>query len=144
MVDQKQLLREPDNDELERLSQLDLDEVPPDKWARNLVEMIEVMSAAYRRDGLPEHKASRLASMGVLAIAEHHGGRQFYLPRGDTLLTALRDADIYRRANRGNIETLAAEHGLTVSQIYRICRLQRALHIGKVQGRLFEEKESSS
>lgn len=139
MPEQGALMPEPGVEELEGLSQLDVSDVPTEKWARGLVEFIEQIEAAYVRAGLPEDQAFELASLGVRTIAEYRGGRQFYLPRGDALLTALRDADIFRRANRGNIERLAADNGLTVSQIYRICRQQRALHIRKTQGRLFQD-----
>ena len=54
---------------------------------------------------------------------------------------ALRDAEIYRRAHRGNILTLASEYGLTERHIWRICRQQRKLHLEKIQGRLFEDME---
>lgn len=140
MAEQRPLLRDPDADDYDGLVGRELTDVPVEKWARGLVEMIEVMEAAFRRVGIGEELAFRLASDGAFAVAEYHGGRQFYLPRGDALITAVRDAAIYRRANRANIESLAAEHGLTVSQIYRICRQQRALHIGRTQGRLFDDQ----
>jgi Mor family transcriptional regulator len=141
MTQQPSLMPEADADELETLSQRDVDDVPPEKWARSLVESIEVIESAYRRAGLSADEAFRLASIGVRAVSEWRGGRQFYWPQGDALLTALRHAEIYHRANRSNIEALAEEFGLNVSQIYRICRQQRALHIRKVQGRLFKEEE---
>lgn len=141
MADQRPLLSDPDDEALESLSQRDVDAVPDDKWARSLVESIEVIEAAFARQGLDGEQAFGLASVAVRAVAEFRGGRQFYWPRGDALMTALRDVAIYHRANRGNIEALAAEYGLTVSQIYRICRQQRALHIRKTQGRLFENNK---
>lgn len=140
MPNQAGLLPAPTSDELEGLSQRDVVDVPAAKWARALVEFIEQIELVYVRDGMPADDAFRLASLAVRSIAEFRGGRQFYLPRGDELLTALRHAEIFHRANRANIEALAAEHGLTVSQVYRICRQQRALHIRKTQGRLFDDK----
>lgn len=139
MAEQPELLPQANTAELESLAAQDVSDVPPEKWARSLVESIEVIEAAYKRDGLDADTSFRLASLGVRAVAEYRGGRQFYWPRGDALITALRDAEIYHRANRSNIAELASEHGLTDSQIYRICRQQRALHIRKVQGRLFDE-----
>lgn len=139
MNDQRELLPDATASDLDGLSTLDVADVPQEKWARSLVESIEVMEATYRRAGVDAGEAFRLASLGVRALAEFRGGRQVYWPRGDALVTALRDAEIYRQANRSNIERLAAEHGLVVSQIYRICRQQRALHIRRVQGRLFDE-----
>lgn len=142
-VEQRALIPGPDTDELQSLSRRDLDGVPAHKWAKNLVEFIEQIELVYKRDGMSADEAFRLASLAVRAIAELRGGRQFYLPVGTALLAALRDADIYRRANRSNIELLASDHGLTVSQIYRICRQQRALHVRKTQGQLFDDKEES-
>jgi len=139
MPEQRALIPEPTTDELGSLAQRDVADVPADKWARSLVEFVEQIQATFERSGMADDDAFRLASQAVRAIAEFRGGRQFYLPRGDTLVTALRDAEIYHRANRSNIETLAAEYGLTVSQIYRIGRQQRALHLRKVQGRLFDD-----
>lgn len=104
-------------------------DVPKAKWARSLVEFVEQIELTYVREGVPPDDALRLARLAVRSIAEYRGGRQFYLPRGDDLLAALRHADIFRRANRSNIEALANEYKLSVSQIYRICRQQRALHV---------------
>lgn len=140
MSDQRELLPDAAASDLDGLSTLDVADVPQEKWARSLVESIEVMEAAYRRAGVDADLAFRLASLGVRAVAEFRGGRQFYWPRGDALVTALRDAEIYHRANRNNIEALAEEFDLNVSQIYRICRQQRALHVRKVQGRLFADE----
>ena len=140
MPAQPALIPEPSLDELESLAQRSMDDVPADKWARNLVEFVEHIERAFERDGMTGEDAFRRASLAVAAIAFSRGGKQFYLPIGVSLAAALRDAEIYRRANRSNIEPLAAEFELTVSQIYRIVREQRALHIRKVQGQLFEEQ----
>lgn len=116
----------------------ELDDLPANAWEKNLVQMIEVQEAAFVRDGLSEGEAFRLARVGMLALAEFHGARQWYLPRGDRLRTALRDAEIYRRARRGNIQALAAEFQLSDLQVWRIVRQQRKLHLRKIQGQLFE------
>ena len=110
-------------------------DVPEDRWAPQLAAMVAVLSATYRRQGMDDDNAARLATAGVLAWAEYAGGRMLYLPRGDRLKKALRDAEIYQRSRRGNIEQLADEYGLTVVHVYRVCREQRELHLSKVQGR---------
>ena len=117
----------------------DLDALPKERWPRDLVAAIEVQEAAFQRLGYGEDDAFKLARAGVLALAEYGGGRHWYLPRGDTLLVAIRDAEIYRRAHRGNIATLATEFKLTERHIWRICRQQYALHIRKIQPALFDE-----
>lgn len=114
-----------------------LDALPKDRWPRDLVAAIEVQEAAFQRLGYSEDDAFKLARAGVLALAEYGGGRQWYLPRGDALVSAMRDAEIYRRAHRGNIASLAAEFKLTERHVWRVCRQQYALHIRKIQLPLF-------
>ncbi|MCL1550481.1 Mor transcription activator family protein [Xanthomonas nasturtii] len=110
-------------------------DVPEDRWAPMLASMVAVLESTYRRLGLGDAQAAKLATAGVLAQAEYAGGRMLYLPRGDRLRKALRDAEIYHRARRGNIRQLADEYGLTDIHIYRICREQKELHLSRVQGR---------
>lgn len=117
----------------------DLGDVPETKWAPQLANMVSVLEALYRRQGRSDDEALRLACDSVLALAEYAGGRVLYLPRGDRLRTALRDAEIHRRWQRGDkIEALAGDYGLSDIHVYRIIGQQRALHLRKVQGRLFE------
>ena len=115
-----------------------LDDVPQARWAQGLVHMIEVQEAEFRRLGHEPAEAFQMARSAVLAMSRYFGGRQWYMPRGDALLAALRVAEIYRRAHRGNIAALAGEFDLTERHIWRICRQQHRLHLDKVQGRLFE------
>lgn len=122
------------------LEQAGVDDVPEERWAQTLVHMVQVTEACLRRSRVQEPEA--VARAVVLELANYFGARQWYLPRGDRLRIALRDAEIYRRAKRGNIEALALEYGLNVIQVYRIVRQQKALHIAKIQGRLFEEGTS--
>lgn len=116
-----------------------VDELPKAKWARNLVELIEVVEARYLRQGMSEAEAFRWSREAVLAEAEYFGGRQLYIPRGDDLHRALRDAEIYRRFTGLNLDELAAEYKLTPSQVYKINRVQRKLHMRRIQPQLFEE-----
>lgn len=110
-----------------------------DRWPQTLVDMIRVQEAVYLRLGKTEDEAFALARDGVVALAEYFGARMWYLPRGDRLKIAVRDAEIYRLAKRGNIRQLATDHGLSDGQIYRIIGQQQALHLRKIQGRLFED-----
>ncbi|WP_411832305.1 Mor transcription activator family protein [Pseudoxanthomonas mexicana] len=122
------------------LTSVPLDDVPASKWAQGLVQLVEVQEATFTRMGLEGGEAFRLARAATLAIAEYQGGRGMYLPRGDQLRAALRDAEIYRRARRGNIPQLAREYQLTDQHVWRIVRQQRALHHRKIQGDLFNEE----
>lgn len=118
----------------------DIGAVPDSKWAPLLAQMVAVLEALYRRKGMDEQAAFKLASDSVLALAEYFGGRVVYLPRGDRLKTALRDAEIYRRFRGSkNVDALAEEYDLSVIRVYAIYAEQRQLHLRKLQGRLFED-----
>lgn len=118
----------------DRADQLDCDTGP--KWASALVEMVDVLHARYMRRGMSDSDARAIARESVLELANHFGGRAVYLPRGDRLRIALRDAEIYRRMDGRNHDMLAAEYGLTTIHIYRICKNQHQLHRDRVQHRL--------
>lgn len=135
MPDQPDLLGMPAGEEARDLVERGPVDAPSESWAPMLAALVAVLHATFRRAGVDEELAIRLATTGVLAQAEYAGGRMLYLPRGERLRRALRDAEIYRRARRGNIGALAREHGLTDIQIYRICREQKELYLSKVQGR---------
>lgn len=144
MTEQRDLLGMPEGQEAIDLALNAPLEVPESRWAGNLASMVAVTRAAYLRMGMDEDVAAKLATAAVLAQAEYMGGRQLYLPKGDRLRRALRDAEIFHRAHRGNIDALATEFGLTDSQVYRINREQRALFIATRQGRFsFEPKGES-
>lgn len=139
MSNQGDLVGMPEGQEARDLIERGAEDLPEDRWAPMLASMVAVLTTTYRRLGLEDEKAAKLAIAGVLAQAEYVGGRMFYLPRGERLRLALRDAEIFHRARSGNIQALAAEFGVTDIQVYRICRQQKKLHMAKVQGRLFSD-----
>lgn len=108
-------------------------------WPVTLVNMLDVAQAALRREGLDEPQASRLAACILQALSHYHGGRMWYLPRGERLANALRDRKIFEQMRRGGAKALAAEHRLTEQRIYEIYREQRALFQRRHQRELFED-----
>lgn len=138
MTEQPDMMPPPSDDD--SLIGRDLGDVPETKWAPMLADMLRVLEALYLREGQGKEEAFHLATQSAAALAEYFGGRVVYLPRGDRVRNALRDAEIYRkfRGSR-NVEQLAAEYGLTVIHLYKIHRDQRALHMRKLQGRLFQD-----
>lgn len=136
MTDQRDLLGMPSGQEGLDLIERGAMELPDARWAPTLAAMVAVLASTLKRQGIDEDQAARLATAGVLAQAEYAGGRMMYLPRGDRLRLALRDAEIWQRAKRGNINALAQEYGLSDIHIYRICKQQRELYIARRQGRL--------
>jgi len=129
--------------DVQRLLDADADAdavIPEKKWGKLLRELVDHQQATFRRMGYDETGARRLARASILALAEYGGGQQWYLPKGDDLRVALRDIEIYRRANRNNIEVLAREYRLTTQSVYRIIHEQRRLCTARRQGQLPLEK----
>lgn len=122
----------------------DGEDIADAKWAPLLAELLQVLESAYVRRGMSAETAFGLARASVLEIAEHLGGRVAYLPRGERIRLALRDAEIYRRCNGRNHEALAIEHTMSTIHIYRICKQQRRLHVGQMQGCLALTTEDKS
>lgn len=120
---------------VEGMTAAELADVPESKWGKALVSMVQVLEARNRARGLAEDEAFALACDSVLALAEYFGGRVWYLPRGDRLKIALRDASIHRQWQRQGvvIQELAAAHKLTEIHLYRIIAQQRELHLRKTQ-----------
>lgn len=138
MTEQCDLLGGVSAEDLQQLLEADA-ELPEAqrRWAPMLVDLVRVIEAAHVRRGMAAEAAFGSALDAVKGVAEYFGGRPLYIPRGDRLLTALRDAEIFRRAKGGNIERLAGEYGISSIQLYRVIKQQKALHLRKIQGRLF-------
>lgn len=144
MADQRDLLGMPEGEEARKLLEQGAADLPEETWAPTLVHLVQVTEAKLRREGIAREQAPALARGVVLELASYFGARRIYLPAGARLKTALRDIEIYRRARRGNIQALADEFELTDIQVYRIIRQQRALHLRKIQGRLFHEEQEGN
>ncbi len=108
------------------------------RWPQRLFDLFEVMRAYNVRQRVADDHATRDAAERVALIAGYFGGRQLYLPTGETLRRALRDAAIFARFHRVGADALAREHQLTTKQIYEIVAQQRTLFVSRVQGRLFK------
>lgn len=99
-------------------------------WEGSLREMVEIAEAKLLAEIKPDVPAAELARHVVFAICSVMGGRVVYLPRGDALKRALRDAKIYREwKDIGTpIPELVSKYDLANQTIYDIIRRQRALH----------------
>lgn len=109
------------------------------KWALLLADLLRVFEALFKRRGMDDRTAFDLARETALTEAEYFGGRQWYLPKGERLRLALRDAEIWRRFNGRNVPELAREYDVSTIHLYAILRKQRALNQTKLQGRLFPD-----
>ncbi|HCN7970909.1 TPA: positive regulator of late transcription [Escherichia coli] len=105
------------------------------RWPRALVELVDALETELKRQGVDD--ARSIARKQVMSLSWFLGGRQYYIPRGDALLAALRDDLIYCQFNGRNIEELRREHRLSQPQIYKIIARQRKLHSRRHQPDLF-------
>lgn len=138
-MNQPDLLPPPEADELDRLTALAGSTAAqnPDKWPRLLANMLDVVDAAFRRQGLAAAQAGSLARLAMLALAKYHGGVSFYLPSGEEIERALRDDEIWRDIGPLSAEDLARRHEISVQRVYQIYAEQRALRKARQQPGLF-------
>lgn len=139
MSDQTDLLGLPaDAERHDPIHKGDLADVPSKKWAPLLADLLRVQETLFKRRGMANQEAFEVACAVVIATADYIGGRAAYIPRGDRLRAALRDAKMWREydGNPATVERLAAEHKLTTIRVYAILKQQRALNVGRRQGRL--------
>ena len=108
-----------------------------DAWPQLLLDMLLVVQAAYTDIGAQPEQARELAFVAMRALAHYHGGRTFYLPRGDKLEQALRDVRMWDEFNGKNIGELCTRYKLTEQRVYQVLAEQRALRQRKIQPALF-------
>jgi Mor family transcriptional regulator len=139
-ADRRQAELLPDVDDLGDLLDRVGDEfLPEDRWPQTLADMVDVLMAIAKRQGKDEQTAFRECRQSVVALSHYLGGRPIYLPKGDAINRALRDEEIFREANRNNIDLIAERHGFSRRAIEKIVARQTALHRRKLQGRLFDD-----
>ncbi len=116
--------------------------LPEDRWAPQLTELVAFLEALFKRLRMSPEAAFKLAREVVMEMAHAFGGRTMYLPRGDRLKIALRDAELWRRytGKTEQIEQFARELGVTTIHVYTIMAKQRKLHVGRLQGSLFPDE----
>lgn len=109
-----------------------------DKWPRALAEMVTIATVALKGQAIKDQDAGALARAVVYGWAKYQGGRMFYLPTGDTLDRALRDARLWAEysGRPEDITRFMRETGLTEQAVYRILAEQRRLYRDKIQGQL--------
>ncbi|SDI84014.1 Transcriptional regulator, Middle operon regulator (Mor) family [Pseudomonas flavescens] len=100
------------------------------RWEGTLKEMVEIAEAELRTKMPDLPQVPELARAVVFAICDTMGGSVIYLPRGDALKKAVRDASIFRDWREHNIQPmeLVRKYRLASPTIYDIIARQRALH----------------
>lgn len=104
-------------------------------WPKMLTDLIDLLTAHFKRRGFarPDEEARRV----VAALAVYFGGRMMYLPRGDRLQKAMRDAEIWAAYTGNNVPQLAQHFRMSVPSVYAIIAEQRALRVRAAQPSLF-------
>lgn len=102
------------------------------QWPELLKYLADIIQAELDQHS-PQAQNDQLSHQLVSAIASKLGGGQFYLPKGDALKRALRDAEIYRLSSKVPTEELARKYNLSMKQVWEIAAKQQAKHIQNVQ-----------
>lgn len=101
------------------------------RWEGTLIEMASLAEAKLREilTDMPD-QVPKIARAVVYSICETMGGSVVYIPRGDTLRRALRNAEIFRewRENNSRVDELARKFDLSSQALYDIIARQRELH----------------
>lgn len=109
------------------------------RWPQRMTELFDVLYAYNVRLGMQADTAAPDAAERTFLIADYLGGSVVYLPRGDALRRAVRDAEAYRRHTGNNTEQLAREYGMTTTKFYELIAREKARRIRRLQGRLFAD-----
>lgn len=94
-------------------------------WPQTLADLIDLITAHFQRRGVAEPVGEARALVAL--IANYFGGRPMYLPRGQRLATALRDAALYAEYDGANVHELARRHRISVAHAYYILAQQRRM-----------------
>lgn len=109
------------------------------RWPQRMTELFDVLYAYNLRMGMQADTAAPDAAERTFLIADYLGGSVVYLPRGDALRRAVRDAEAYRRHTGNNTEQLAREYGMTTTKFYELIAREKARRVRRMQGRLFAD-----
>lgn len=105
----------------------DLGGLPRGTWPDTLIELRDVLSAHFMRKGVEAEKAGQEGDEVSVLLANHFGGRQFYLPTGVRIKAAILRRDICRLFNGKNGGDLAKKFGVSHRYIQIVIAGQRKL-----------------
>lgn len=111
-----------------------------ERWPKALRELVDVLASYNERVLRMSPKAAADDAIErVVVIADYLGGKFVYLPRGDVLRVAARDAVIYRLHGRLPVTEIARLFDLGEIRVYAIVATEKQRAIARMQGRLFDE-----
>lgn len=115
-----------------------LDEGMPHLWPATLARIVDAVNAELVQS-VPDPVARyEMSTRVVVAIARQFGGKDMYLPRGESLRAALLHAQVWRlSADCGWPDWRIAEWAnICERAVRKIIAQQRDLRINRVQGQL--------
>lgn len=114
---------------------------PESQWPRMLRNLVAVLFEYNRRVlKLTEKQASEDARERVFLIANYLGGRFVYLPRGEQLRTAVRNALILRLSDTMRAADICELFGVGEHMVYRVIARGRATEGESLRGKLFDAR----
>ena len=128
----------PSREDLElddKLSNVRAVDLPETAWPKNLLIIVDVLASMWERQGVGKTEAAKLAKDATITLAHFIGGTQLYLPTGENLHTAVRDALIFRayRSRPFDAEAVAREHRIVPDRARAIYKRQMRLYLESVR-----------
>ena len=105
------------------------------RWPSTLQSLSALMQVTLKKHGVSN--ADRISEDLATGLSLYFGGRDMYIPNGESLKKALRDIKIWNEFKGNNLEQLSREYGLTERRISEIIAEQRAVLVARKQRRLF-------
>jgi len=105
------------------------------RWPSTLQSLSALMQVTLKKHGISN--ADRISEDLATGLSLYFGGRDMYIPNGESLKKALRDIKIWNEFKGNNLEQLSREYGLTERRISEIIAEQRAVLVARKQRRLF-------
>lgn len=105
------------------------------RWPSTLQSLSALMQVTLTKHGISN--ADRISEDLATGLSLYFGGRDVYIPNGDSLKKALRDIKIWREFKGNNLEQLSRDYGLTERRVSEIVAEQRAAFVARKQRRLF-------
>jgi Mor family transcriptional regulator len=105
------------------------------RWPSTLQSLCDVMRVTLKQHNIDN--ADRVSEDLATSLSAYLGGRDVYIPNGESLKKALRDIKIWREFKGNNLEQLSRDYGLTERRVSEIVAEQRAAFVARKQRRLF-------
>ncbi len=105
------------------------------RWPSTLQSLSALMQVTLKKHGISH--ADRISEDLATGLSIYFGGRDVYIPNGESLKKALRDIKIWHEFKGNNLEQLSREYGLTERRISEIVAEQRAAYVARKQRQLF-------